>query len=104
MSTPSAHPPTSPPVSPARQRFLQRLAALAIKPTSHEYDVRWAEAWITAHGHRSAGTTTASCDALGRVGRVGRFGRVGRDPRRFTRRYRWQIRDRQARTRVSTGT
>ena len=55
MSAPLDTPSDGRPESPARQRFLQRLAVLSIKPTTHEYYVRWAEAWNKARGHRSAG-------------------------------------------------
>ena len=58
-SCPPSNPSATPPPSPARQRFLQRLAALSIKPTTHEYYVRWAEAWNKALGHRSAERTHA---------------------------------------------
>ncbi len=54
------------PVTPSRQRFLHRLAALSIHPAAREYYVRWAEAWIKAHGNRSADTTAAYFAALGR--------------------------------------
>ena len=54
------------PASPTRQRFLQRLASLTTKPAAHDYYVRWAEAWTKARGNRSADTTTAFFDALGR--------------------------------------
>jgi hypothetical protein len=54
------------PVSPARQRFLQRLVDLSIKPTAREYYVQWAEAWTKARGNRSADATSAFFDALGR--------------------------------------
>ena len=54
------------PVSPVRQHFLQRLVALAIKPTAHEYYVQWAEDWTKARGNRSADATNAFFDALGR--------------------------------------
>jgi len=52
--------------SPARQAFIQRLETLAIRPAARDYYVRWAEAWINARGKRSADTTTAYFDALGR--------------------------------------
>ena len=66
MNPPSDIPSDGQPVSPTRQRFLQRLAALAIKPVTHEYYVRWAEDWTKARGNRSADATTAFFDALGR--------------------------------------
>jgi integron integrase len=40
---------------------------LSIKPTTHEYYVRWAEAWNKALGHRSAERTQAFFDAFGRT-------------------------------------
>ena len=66
-SCPPSNPSATPPPSPARQHFLQRLDALSIKPTTHEYYVRWAEAWNKALGHRSAERTHAFFDALGRT-------------------------------------
>jgi len=66
MPPPSDIPSDGLPTSPARQRFLQRLTALAIKPTVHEYYVQWAEDWTKARGHRSADATSAFFDALGR--------------------------------------
>jgi len=54
------------PASPARQRFLQRLTALAIKPSTHDYYVQWAEAWTKIRGYRSADATTTFLYALGR--------------------------------------
>ena len=54
-------------ITPARQRFLQRLAELPIKPAARGYYVRWAEAWNKALGHRSAERTHAFFDALGRT-------------------------------------
>jgi len=48
-----------PALSPARQRFLQRLAALAIKLAARDYFVRWAEDWTKARGHQSAARTQA---------------------------------------------
>ena len=58
------------PVTPSRQRFLQRMAALSIHPAARDYYVRWAEAWIKAHGNRSADTTSAFFAALGRSARL----------------------------------
>jgi len=52
------------PVVPPRQRFLQRLSALSVKPAAHEHFVRWAEAWTKARGNRSPDSTTAFFDAL----------------------------------------
>jgi hypothetical protein len=66
MTPPSDIPSDGQPVSPTRQSFLQRLVALAIKPTTHEYYVQWAEAWTKARGNRSADATSAFFDALGR--------------------------------------
>ena len=62
-STPTVQDPHS---SPARQRFLQRLAARTIKPAARDYYVRWAENWTKARGHQSAARTQAFFDALGR--------------------------------------
>lgn len=53
-------------ISHARRRFLQRIAALPIKPVAREYYVRWAESWTKARGHQSAERTQAYFDALGR--------------------------------------
>ena len=53
-------------VTPARLNFLQRLESLAVRPAARDYYVRWAEAWLKAHGNRSADTTSAYFDALGR--------------------------------------
>ena len=47
------------PVSPARQHFLQQLAALSIKPAVRDPYVRRAEDWTKARGNRSAGATSA---------------------------------------------
>ncbi|MCX6880063.1 MAG: hypothetical protein NTW21_40610 [Verrucomicrobia bacterium] len=44
----SQSPPPSPAASaatPARLSFLHRLESLAIRPTTRDYYVRWAEAW-----------------------------------------------------------
>src|SRR6478735_2414485 len=57
-------------ISDARQKFIQRLAALPIKPAAHEYYVRWAEAWTKARGHQSAERTQAYFDALGRSAHI----------------------------------
>jgi integron integrase len=67
MSPPPGTPSDGRPASPARQHFLQRLDALAIKPAARDYYVRWAEAWNKALGHRSAERTQAFFDALGRT-------------------------------------
>jgi integron integrase len=53
-------------VSPARRKFIQRIAGLPIKPTARDYYVRWAESWTKAQGHQSAERTQAYFDALGR--------------------------------------
>jgi integron integrase len=66
MTPPSDIPSDGQPVSPVRQCFLQRLAALNVKPTIHAHYVRWAENWTKARGNRSADSTTAFFDALGR--------------------------------------
>ena len=54
------------PVTPARQRFLDRLSSLSIRPTARDYYVRWAEDWTKARGQQSAERTQAYFDALGR--------------------------------------
>ncbi|MEI8037733.1 MAG: integron integrase [Verrucomicrobiota bacterium] len=56
-----------PPVSPARQRYLQRLDDLRVKPALHIHYVHWAEDWTKARGNRSAAATAAFFDALGRT-------------------------------------
>ena len=66
MSPPPGTPSDGRPESPARQYFLQRLDALAIKPAARDYYVRWAESWTKARGNRSAAATSAFFDALGR--------------------------------------
>jgi len=66
MTTPSDTPSDGHPDSPTRLLFLQRLEALSIKPTTHKYYVQWAEAWTRIRGDRSADSTTAFFDALGR--------------------------------------
>ena len=66
MNSPSDTPSDGQPTSPTRLLFLQRLNALPIKPTAHEYYVQWAEAWTKVRGNRSADSTTAFFDALGR--------------------------------------
>ncbi len=58
--------PTGQTTSQARQRFINRIAALPIKPAAHDYYVRWAEAWTKARGHQSVERTQAYFDALGR--------------------------------------
>src|SRR6478735_11234179 len=66
MKLPSEPNPSGDHVSAARRKFIQRLAALPIKPAAHDYYVRWAEAWTKARGHQSAERTQAYFDALGR--------------------------------------
>ena len=58
--------PAPQPASLSRQRLLQRIDALPIRPAAREYYVRWAESWIKARGNLSADVTTAFFDALGR--------------------------------------
>jgi len=67
MSPPSGPDPSGQSITPARQRFLQILAARSIKPAARDYYVRWAEDWTKALGHRSAERTQAYFDALGRT-------------------------------------
>jgi len=57
-------------VSQARQRFIRNITSLPIKPAAIDYYVRWAEAWIKAHGHQSVERTQAYFDALGRSSRL----------------------------------
>ena len=64
---PSEPDPSRQSITPARQRFLQILAARSIKPAARDYYVRWAEDWTKALGHRSAERTQAYFDALGRT-------------------------------------
>ena len=66
MTLPSDYPSDGQHPSPTRLLFLQRLKALTIKPTTHEYYVQWAEAWTKARGNRSADATSAFFDALSR--------------------------------------
>ena len=66
MSKPTTPPPDGSAATPARLNFLQRLETQAIRPAARDYYVRWAEAWINARGNRSADTTSAYFDALGR--------------------------------------
>ena len=58
--------PPSQKASPARQKFIQRIATLTIKPTACDYYIRWAESWTKARGHQSIERTQAYFDALGR--------------------------------------
>lgn len=58
--------PSDPTLSPARRKFIQRIASLPIKPAARDYYVRWAESWTKAIGHQSAERTQAYFDALGR--------------------------------------
>lgn len=53
-------------ISPARQKFIQRIAVLPIKPAARDYYVLWAESWTKARGHQSPERTQAYFDALGR--------------------------------------
>ncbi|RYD35489.1 MAG: integron integrase [Verrucomicrobiaceae bacterium] len=66
MSPPSDRDPSGHPISDARQRFVQRIAALPIKPAARDYYVRWAESWTKARGHQSPERTRAYFDTLGR--------------------------------------
>lgn len=66
MFKPATLPPDGSAATPARLNFIQRLESLAIRPAARSHYVRWAEAWIKARGHRSAETTSAYFDALGR--------------------------------------
>lgn len=70
MSPPPDPEPAGQNVSDARRKFIQRLAALPIKPTARDYYVRWAESWTKARGHQSTGRTQAYFDALGRSAHV----------------------------------
>ena len=70
MTTPSDTPSDGQPDSPTRLLFLQRLEALSIKPATHQYYVQWADAWTRIRGDRSADSTTAFFDALGRSTRL----------------------------------
>ncbi len=63
MSLPSIPDPSP---SPARRKFLARIASLPIKPAARDYYVHWAESWIKARGHHSPERTQAFFDALGR--------------------------------------
>lgn len=65
MSLSSEPPPTDHNVSPARQKFIQHLAALPIKPAARNYYVHWAESWTKALGHQSVARTQSYFDALG---------------------------------------
>ncbi len=53
-------------ISPARQKFIQRIASLPLKPAARDYYIRWAESWIKARGHQSIERTQEYFDALGR--------------------------------------
>ncbi|MEI7912984.1 MAG: hypothetical protein WCK77_25465 [Verrucomicrobiota bacterium] len=66
MNSPSDSPSDGQPPSSTHLLFLQRLKALPIKPTAHEYYLQWAEAWTRVRGNRSADSTTAFFAALGR--------------------------------------
>lgn len=66
--THSQHTPDSsdPAISPARQKFIQRISTRPIKPAAMEHYVRWAESWTKACGHQSPERTHAYFHALGR--------------------------------------
>ena len=66
MPPPSDPEPTSQHISDTRRRFIQRVAALPIKPAARDYYVRWAESWTKARGHQSPERTHEYFDALGR--------------------------------------
>ena len=66
MFKPAQSAPVDSASNPARLNFLQRLESLAIRPAARDYYARWAESRINACGHKSAETTTAFFDALGR--------------------------------------
>lgn len=70
MSSPSNLDSSGQNISPARHRFIQRLAALPIKPTARDYYIQWAESWTKARGHQSPERTHAYFDALGRSSHV----------------------------------
>ncbi len=70
MSPSSPQASGEPPVSPARQQFLQRIDALPIKPVARDYYVRWAESWTKARGQQSPERTRDWFDALGRSSNV----------------------------------
>ena len=53
-----------------RWKFIQRVAALPIKPAARDYYVRWAESWTKARGHQSPERTHEYFDALGRSARL----------------------------------
>lgn len=57
-------------VSPKREQFIRRIAALPIKPAARDYYVRWAESWTKARGHQSPERTQAYFDALGRSSNI----------------------------------
>ena len=66
MSSPSEPDPNRQQVSATRQRFIERITQLPIKPAARDYYVRWAESWTKARGNRSPEHTTAFFQALGR--------------------------------------
>ena len=66
MPPPSDPEPSSQKVSDARRKFIQRIAALPIKPAARDYYVRWAESWTKARGHQSPERTHEYFHALGR--------------------------------------
>lgn len=66
MPSPPEQKPRDSQPSPARLQFIQRLTDTRIKPTAHDYYIRWAESWTKARGHNSAQRTQEWFDALGR--------------------------------------
>ena len=70
MHPPSDPEPTSQHISDTRRKFIQRVAALPIKPAARDYYVRWAESWTKARGHQSPERTHEYFDALGRSSNV----------------------------------
>lgn len=61
---------TSQNLSPSRQKFIQHIASLPIKPAARDYYERWAEDWTKARGQYSPERTQAYFDALGRSPRL----------------------------------
>lgn len=70
MPPPSVANPSGGNASAARQRFVQRIAALPVKSTARDYYIRWAESWTKALGHQSAERTQEYFEALGRSSQV----------------------------------
>jgi len=66
MSLFSAHEQPGRNISPARMKFIHRIATLPIKPGSRDYYLHWAESWTKARGHQSPERTQEYFDALGR--------------------------------------